>query len=80
MGNFRIFLSYHPTFCKFIDLIKKEKILNRMDMVQAEAGHPSPAQRRIYVKCNQQIIATVGDYPNRDNMRYLRGIAHNLGF
>ena len=51
-----------------------------MDMVQAEAGHPSPAQRRIYVQCNQQIIATVGDYPNRDNMRYLRGIAHNLGF
>ena len=49
-------------------------------MVQAEAGHPPPAQWYRYVDCNQQIIAIVDDYPNRDNMRYLRGIAHNLGF
>ena len=75
-----ICMCYHPTFWKFINLLKKEQTLNRVDMVQAEAGHPPPAQRRRYVDCNQRIIAIVDDYPNRDNMRYLRGIAHNLGF
>ena len=73
-------MCYHPTFWKFINLLKKEQHLNRVDMVQAEAGHPPHAQRRRYVDCNQQIITIVGDYPNRDNMRYLGGIAHNLGF
>ena len=75
-----ICMCYHPTFWKFIILLKKEQILNRVDMVEAGAGHSPPAQRRRYVDCNQQVIAIVDDYPNRDNMRYLRGIAHNLGF
>ena len=75
-----ICMCYHPTIWKFINLLKKEQTLNRVDMVQAEAGHPPPAQQHRYVDCNQRIIAIVDDYPNRDNMRYLRGIAHNLGF
>ena len=73
-------MCYHPTFRKFINLLKKEQTLDRVDMVQAEASHPPPAQRRRYVDCNQRIIAIVDNYPNRDNMRYLQGIAHNLGF
>ena len=41
----RIFMCYHPTFWKFINLLKKEQTLNRVDMVPAEAGHPPPAQQ-----------------------------------
>ena len=48
----RICMCYHPTFWKFISLLKKEQTLNRVDMVQAEAGHPPPTQRRRYVSCN----------------------------
>ena len=47
-----IFMCYHPTFWKSIILLKKEQTLNRVDMVQAEVGHPPPAQWRRYVDCN----------------------------
>ena len=63
-----------------IKLLKKEQTLHRVDMVEAKAGHPPPAQRRSYLNCNQRITAIVGDYPNRNNMRYLRGIARNFRF
>ena len=52
-------MCYDPTFWKFINLLKKEQTLNRVDMVQAEAGHRQPAQQCRYVHCNQQIIAIV---------------------
>ena len=42
-------MRYNQTFWKFIGLLEKEKTLNRADMVQAEAGQPTSAQRRIYV-------------------------------
>ena len=70
---------------KRLDLLEvytftEEQTLNRVDMVQAEAGHPPPAQRRRYVDCNQRIIGIVDGSPSRDNMGYFRGIAHNLRF
>ena len=41
-------------------------------MVQAEAVHPPPAQRRRYLNCNQRILAIVDDYyPNWDNCTQL---------
>ena len=73
-------MCYYPTFWKFINLLKKKQTLNKVNMLQAEARHPPPAQRRRYANCNQPIIAIVDDYPSRFNMRYLRGTAHNLGF
>ena len=80
-GKFQgICMCYHSTFRKFINSLKKEQALNRVDMVQAETGHPPAAQQCRYVDGNQRIIAIVDDYPNRDSMRYLKGIAHNLGF
>ena len=76
----RICMYYYPNFWKFINLLKKEQTLNRVDMVQAEFDPPPPTQPRRYVNCNQRIIAIVDDYPNKVNMRYLQGIAHNLRF
>ena len=73
-------MCYYTIFWKFINLLKEQQTLNRADMVQAEAGHPPHAYRHEYVNFNQQIIAIVDDYPNRGNMRYFRGIPHNLGF
>ena len=75
-----ICMYYHPTFWKFTNLLKKEQTLNRVDMVQAEAGHSPPSQRRKYVDRNQRTIAIVDDYPNRDNIRCFWSIAYNLGF
>ena len=71
---------FHPSFWKFIEMLKKEQSLNRLAIVQAEAGHPPPAQRRRYVNCNERILAIVDDFPNRDTLQYVRSIAHNLQF
>ena len=51
-----------------------------MGLLQAAGGHSPPAQRRMYVDCNERIFAILDDYPNRDTIRYLRNIAHNIGF
>ena len=72
--------GWHPTFWKFIDMLKKEQSVNRVEILQAQGGHPPPAQRRRYVDCNARISTIVDDYPNRDHIGYLRGIAHNLAF
>jgi hypothetical protein len=75
-----ICMSYHPRFWKFIDLLKNEQSLNRVAIIQADAGHPPPAQRRRYINCNERILTIVDDFANRENMQYIRSIAHNLGF
>ena len=36
--------------------------------------------RRRYVNCNERILTIVDDYQNRDDLQYLRGISHNIGF
>ena len=72
--------SSHPTLWKFLELLKKEQSINRTEILQAEGGHPPPAQRRRYVDCNERILTILDDYANRENMRYLRSIADNLGF
>ena len=70
----------HPTFWKFLEFLKKSQTLDRINMVQAEAGHPPPQQRRVYMDVNQRLVNIVQDYANRDRIRYLRSIAHNLDF
>ena len=47
-----ICMCYHPTFWKFIKLLKKEQTLNRLDMIQTENGHPPPVQCCRHVNCN----------------------------
>ena len=41
-------------------------------------GHPAEPQRRRYQDSNQRIKNIVQDYPNRNIMQYLRGLAHNI--
>ena len=72
--------SCHPAFWKFINLLRTEENIFRVEIIQNVAGHPPPAQRRRYVDANQRILAIVNDFQNRGNMEYLRAIAHNLGF
>ena len=70
----------HPVIWKFLDILKKEEGLTRVEALQAIGGHPPPAQRRRYRDCNQRIIAIVDDYPNRNTIQYLRSIGHNLSY
>ena len=70
--------AYHPNFWRFIDILKREQNLTQVNIAQARAGHPAEPQRRRYQDSNQRIKNIVQDYPNRNIMQYLRGLAHNI--
>ena len=74
-----ICMGHHLTFWKFITKLQSEADLNRLDMIQGQAGHPPPARRQRYQDVNRRIVDIVEDYRNRDRFDYLRGIAYNIG-
>ena len=69
----------HPTFWKFLELLKKEDALNRVKILQARSGHNAPPAKRRYANANQWLIQVVDNFQNLAPMRYLRSIARNLG-
>jgi hypothetical protein len=70
----------HPNFWHFLDVMKREESLTRVEIAQMDAGVQPPAPRRVYRDVQQRILTIVQDYHNRDRMAYLRGIAHNFEF
>ena len=64
--------SSHPTFWKFLDVLKKQQNITRVKIFQTVGGHPPSVQRRRYLNCNSRILAIVGGYPNRGVIQYLR--------
>lgn len=70
---------YHPSFWRFLGMIKQEESLNRVKIAQALGGHAAPAARRRYTDTNQRILRIVDNYPHLQRLQYLRSIAHNLG-
>ena len=70
----------HPTFWKFLDLLKKEEGLIRVKILQSLGGHVPPPQRRRYAESAHRILRIVNEYPNRERLHYLRSIAHNLSY
>ena len=72
--------SYHPTFWKFLDNIKREESLTRVQILHCFGGHAPPPQRRRYVDSSARILRIVDDYPNREPIYYLQSIAHNLSY
>ena len=70
----------HPTFWKFVELLKKEEAVVRVKMLQCLGGHQLPPQRPRYAACADRILRIVNDYPNRQRLDFLRSIAHNLSF
>ena len=73
-------LAFHPNIWTFLQVLKKEEALRRVEMIQMEAGEVPPPQKLRYRECNIRIKTIVKDYTNRNILRFLRGIAHNLSF
>ena len=73
-------LAFHPNIWTFLQVLKKEEALRRVEMIQMEAGEVPPPQKLRYRECNIRIKTIVKDYTNRNILSYLRGIAHNLSF
>ena len=72
--------SYHPKFWKFLELLQKEQSINQVAIIQAEAVHPPPAQRRQYLNCNGRILAINDDFANTCNILEVLLITLTLTF
>ena len=70
----------HPSFWKFIDIMKQEEGVVRAGVLQNQGGHPSPPQRRRYTDNHARILRIVDDYANSGRIDYLRSNAYNTDF
>ena len=72
--------SYHPTFSKLLENLKREEPLTRVQILYCLGGHAPPLQRRRYVDSSvrilriERIIHIEDDYPNRQPIYYLRTV------
>ena len=51
--------SYHPTFWKFLDNLKRKESLAREQILHCIGGHTPPTQRRRYVDSSAQILRMI---------------------
>nr|XP_004227365.1 uncharacterized protein LOC101242881 [Ciona intestinalis] len=72
--------SNHPTLWKFIDKLKDEQGRNEAVIEQYVAGEDLPPRKKKYRDAAERLRRVVSDYPNREMLDYLRGVAHNIGF
>ena len=70
----------HPSFWKFINIMKQEQGIVRAGALQNQGWHPPPPQRRRYADNHARILRMVDDYVNKGRINYLRTIAHNIDF
>ena len=70
----------HPSFWKFIDIMKQEEGVVRAGVLQNQGGHPSPPQRRRYTDNHARILRIVDDYANSGRIDYLRSNGYNTDF
>ena len=83
-GSHRGFQSHvktcHPSFWKFIVIMKQEEGLVWAGVLKNQGGHAPLPQRRRYADNHARILRIVDDYANRGKMNYLPSIAHNIDF
>ncbi|XP_076061274.1 uncharacterized protein LOC143037049 [Oratosquilla oratoria] len=68
---------YNPNFWKFLKVLQGEQALQKDRCTQHLAGHAPEPPRKRYADCKQHIVRLVGQYQERANIEYLRGIAYN---
>ena len=79
-GSTYMFLPVSLCFWKFLEVLQKEEIVVRVEILQHEGRHQPLPQRRRYVDCNQRILKIIDDIQNRQRIDYLRSIADNLAY
>ena len=72
--------SCDPSFSKFLRMLKNEKSVIRVDILQQLVDHFDPPRRARHVDCNARTIIIVDGYRNRELIPYHRELAHNITF
>ena len=70
--------AYHTSIFQFIRVLRREQALNEVKQARMIAGKNPSSQKRKYVAVTNRISTLVGEFENRGQLEYLRGIAHNL--
>ncbi len=71
----------HPNFIKFLDLLRKEEDMIRIEIIQVvDANANAPPRKKKYIELDRRLEAAVGTYFNRSAIDFLRCIAYNLVF
>ena len=72
------FSAYHTNIIQFIRVLKREQALNEVKQARMTAEENPPSQKRKYEAVTNRLSTLVGEFENRGQLEYLRGIAHNL--
>jgi len=72
-------VNWHPTLWKFIDALKKEERLKRLNINQLLLGQVVEP-KKTYRVIDARVSNIVCDYANGTFTEFLRAIAHNLRF
>ena len=67
----------HPSFPKFVKLLHREQGIQDVNYAKWEGGNIHLSSK-LSIGRDERIYNLVADYPNRDILIYLRGIAHNF--
>jgi hypothetical protein len=68
----------HPSLFKFIEILKAEQQRTEGLQERRLAGEKPRRTDVRYIDLNERLLNLVRDYKNRDQLDYVRGIAHNL--
>ncbi|MCP3664483.1 MAG: transposase [Gammaproteobacteria bacterium] len=83
-GWHRAFLSqvvtHHPSIWKFIDCLRKEAALSRLDRETEIRGGKAPRKNPKYQRIAAAVLTKVQAYPTTDIKDYLKAIAYNYYF
>ena len=70
----------HVIFWKFLEVLKREESLIRVQILQFVSEDAPPPNRCWYMVCIVRILPVVDNFPNRQPLNYLRSISHNLSY
>ena len=70
----------HAVFWKFLEVLKREESLIRVQILQFVSEDAPPPNRFWYMGCIVRILPVADNFPNRQPLNYLRSISHNLSY
>jgi len=72
--------AHHPTFWKFVEVLRTEQGHTEFVLNQTIAGNPPNAKRRKYRNLDQRLLNIVSKYGTMSADEYLKGIACNFNY
>ena len=73
-------VTYRPSIWKFIDGLRREEALIRLDHAAQARGEMPPRKTKKSAQISARVLKMVEEYNNRETKEYLKAIAYNFSF